>query len=225
MSFIETIETKSNDSISDCNSEELDTLLSEISRPKSKAAMDSGELVKGSNEFVKGFNGLVKGSSGLVKGFSGLVKGPNELVNSPIALTVRERCADDKSSYQETNSSSNDCTIPFKIVNSTKRKGRPKIRKKQQREAKRIRMELSTRQANALVQGTLVPVKNLSLVRTTLECSFNVTDALPVLHSITEVDASAWKSTRIVQIAREKKVLRQVAIVFRKTILRNVSLE
>ncbi|ETP34404.1 hypothetical protein F442_17323 [Phytophthora nicotianae P10297] len=118
MSSIETIETKSNDSISDCNSEELDTLLSEISRPKSKAAMDSGELVKGSNEFVKGFNGLVKG--------------PNELVNSPIALTVRERCADDKSSYQETNSSSNDDSIPFKIVKSTKRKGRPKIRKKQQ---------------------------------------------------------------------------------------------
>ncbi|ETK76631.1 hypothetical protein L915_17002 [Phytophthora nicotianae] len=146
MSSIETIETKSNDSISDCNSEELDTLLSEISRPKSKAAMDSGELVKGSNEFVKGFNGLVKGPSGLVKGPSGLVKGPsglvkgpsglvkgpNELVNSPIALTVRERCADDKSSYQETNSSSNDDSIPFKIVKSTKRKGLPKIRKKQQ---------------------------------------------------------------------------------------------
>ncbi|KAG6942434.1 hypothetical protein JG688_00018122 [Phytophthora aleatoria] len=71
-------------------------------------------------------------------------------------------------------------------------------------------------QANALIQGTLVPVKDLTLERKTLEYSFNVTDALPVLHSISQADAPLWKSTTVVQIARKRKVQRQVTIVFPK---------
>ncbi|KAF1787393.1 hypothetical protein GQ600_25471 [Phytophthora cactorum] len=74
-------------------------------------------------------------------------------------------------------------------------------------------------QANALIQGTLVPVKDLALVRKTLECSFISTDALPVLHNISQADAPMWKSTTVVQIARKRKVQRQVKIVFPKNYL------
>ncbi|KAG6950040.1 hypothetical protein JG688_00014355 [Phytophthora aleatoria] len=46
-------------------------------------------------------------------------------------------------------------------------------------------------QANALIQGTLVPVNDLALVRKTLECSFISTDAL---RSDVEVDYSCADS-------------------------------
>ncbi|KAG7389480.1 hypothetical protein PHYPSEUDO_010365 [Phytophthora pseudosyringae] len=77
-------------------------------------------------------------------------------------------------------------------------------------------MEHSIVEANALVQGTLVPVKDLALVRKTIARSFNVEDALPVLNSITQVEAPSWKSTTIVLLARKQKVHRKVTTVFPK---------
>ncbi|KUF77565.1 ATP-binding Cassette (ABC) Superfamily [Phytophthora nicotianae] len=104
----------------------------------------------------------------------------------------------------------------FRVSTSVKSKGRPKIRRKQAREAKKLRMDESIAEAKALVQGTLVPEKDLALVRKTLACSFNVEDALPVLHSIAKVDAPTWKATSIVQLARKQKVHKKVTIVFPK---------
>ncbi|KAG1688330.1 hypothetical protein DVH05_003762 [Phytophthora capsici] len=77
-------------------------------------------------------------------------------------------------------------------------------------------MRESKAEANELVQGTLIPVKDLSLVRKTLECNFNVVDALPVLSSITPQDSPTWKSTSIVLLAKKQKVHRKVTIVFPK---------
>lgn len=53
-------------------------------------------------------------------------------------------------------------------------------------------------------------------MRKTLACSFNVEDVVPVLHSITKVDAPTWKATSIVQLARKQKVHKKVTIVFPK---------
>ncbi|KUF79560.1 ATP-binding Cassette (ABC) Superfamily [Phytophthora nicotianae] len=107
----------------------------------------------------------------------------------------------------------------FRVSASVKSKGRPKIRRKQKREAKRIRMSEAIAEANALVQGTLVPVKDLALVRKTIVCSLNVTDALPVLASIEEVGSPSWSATSIVQLARKQKVQQKVTIVFPKNYL------
>ncbi|KAE8981685.1 hypothetical protein PR001_g23930, partial [Phytophthora rubi] len=108
-------------------------------------------------------------------------------------------------------SSARDC-----VSTAVKSKGRPKIRRKQTREAKKIRMEGSVAEANALVQGTLIPVKDLALIRKTMSRSLNVADALPVLNSIEQVDAPSWKSTAILLLARKQKVHRKVTIVFPK---------
>ncbi|KAF4130283.1 hypothetical protein GN958_ATG20698, partial [Phytophthora infestans] len=92
-----------------------------------------------------------------------------------------------------------------------------KMRRKQVREAKRLRMRDSITQTNELVQGILVPVKDLSLVRTTMEHSFNVADALPVLSSITSEDSPLWTVTSIVLLARKQKIHHKVRIVFPKS--------
>ncbi|KAF4042370.1 hypothetical protein GN244_ATG05363 [Phytophthora infestans] len=113
-------------------------------------------------------------------------------------------------------SSHEDITGQFRASTGVKSKGRPKIRRKQAREAKKLRMAESIAEAKALVQGTLVPEKDLALVRKPLTCSFNVEDAVPVLPSITKVDAPTWKATSIVQLARKQKVHKKVTIVFPK---------
>ncbi|KAG6961691.1 hypothetical protein JG688_00008966 [Phytophthora aleatoria] len=74
-------------------------------------------------------------------------------------------------------------------------------------------------EANALVQGTVVPVKDLALVCKTIEHSLNVTNALPVLASIKEVDSPSWEVTSTVQLARKQKVNQKVTIVFSKNYL------
>ncbi|KAF4130856.1 hypothetical protein GN958_ATG19861 [Phytophthora infestans] len=120
-------------------------------------------------------------------------------------------------------SSHEDITGQFRASTGVKSKGRPKIRRKQAREAKKLRMAESIAEAKALVQGTLVPEKDLALVRKPLTCSFNVEDAVPVLPSITKVDAPTWKATSIVQLARKQKVHEKVTIVFPKTTLASAS--
>ncbi|KAG2774384.1 hypothetical protein Pcac1_g14744 [Phytophthora cactorum] len=80
-------------------------------------------------------------------------------------------------------------------------------------------MEDSVEQANALIQRKLVLVKDSALAHKTIECTFNVTDDLSVLHNISHSDAPMWKSTTIVQIVRKRKVQRQDMIVFPKNYL------
>ncbi|OWZ22541.1 LOW QUALITY PROTEIN: hypothetical protein PHMEG_0002732 [Phytophthora megakarya] len=91
----------------------------------------------------------------------------------------------------------------------TKSKGRPKLRRKQVREAKKLRMEKSVAEAIALVQGTLVPVKCLALVRKTFECYFNMRCLFEPYGSIVECSqyCGAYKET---------KINRKVKIVFPK---------
>lgn len=178
---------------------------------KIPAVADSKQLEEG---VVK------KDPSELVIPTNQLVTPPNQLVTKTKPsvklqgqFAIRKRCTQHDDDDEESSSSEQD-KRRFEIVKSTKNKGRPKIRKKQQREAKRIRMVDSVHQANSLVQGTLVPLKDLALVRKTLEFSFNVTDALPVMNSITSFGAPTWKSTTVVQIARKRKINRQVTIAF-----------
>ncbi|KAE9086829.1 hypothetical protein PF006_g25939 [Phytophthora fragariae] len=149
-----------------------------------------------------------------------LGSGTNQSGKNPAQLVLRKRRTKSRTDSEdescEGNSNPEDITGRFFVSTAVKSKGRPKIRRKQTREAKKIRMEGSVAEANALVQGTLIPVKDLALVRKTMSRSFNVADALPVLNSIEQVDAPSWKSTTILLLARKQKVHRKVTIVFPK---------
>ncbi|KAF4130898.1 hypothetical protein GN958_ATG19903 [Phytophthora infestans] len=184
---------------------------------------DPNQLVKDPNQLEKHNSPLSESDSNpnqLVKDPNELVKDDNQLVKFPNQLVLRKRRttatdeSDDASSRDS--SSSEVLTGKFIVSKAVKSKGRPKVRRKQVREAKRLRMREASAEANELVQGRLVPVKDLSLVRKTLEHNGNVADALPVLNSITPEDSPTWKATSIVLLARKQKVHRKVTIVFPK---------
>ncbi|KAF4139377.1 hypothetical protein GN958_ATG11278 [Phytophthora infestans] len=177
----------------------------------SQLVKDPNQLVKDPNQLVKDPN--MKDPNELVKDDNQLVKFPNQLVLRKRRTTATDE-SDDASSRDS--SSSEVLTGKFIVSKAVKSKGRPKVRRKQVREAKRLRMRESSAEANELVQGRLVPVKDLSLVRKTLEHNGNVADALPVLNSITPEDPPTWKATSIVLLARKQKVHRKVTIVFPK---------
>ncbi|KAF4133066.1 hypothetical protein GN958_ATG17822 [Phytophthora infestans] len=199
-------------------------------KPKEDLLKDPSQLVKDPSQLVKAPNQLEKHLSPLsesdsnpnqlVKDPTELVKDDNQLVKFPNQLVLRKRRttatdeSDDASSRDS--SSSEVLTGKFIVSKAVKSKGRPKVRRKQVREAKRLRMRESSAEANELVQGRLVPVKDLSLVRKTLEHNGNVADALPVLNSITPEDPPTWKATSVVLLARKQKVHRKVTIVFPK---------
>ncbi|ETP33367.1 hypothetical protein F442_18096 [Phytophthora nicotianae P10297] len=163
--------------------------------------------VSDSNPLVSSTNPLVHDSYQLVSDIehgNELVTTTNELVNNGNSKKKRERQnASEKqtkkgvlngklirrkrqtiriSSGEDEASEVGNQVTPgsFRVSASVKSKGRPKIRRKQKREAKRIRMSEAIAEINALVQGTLVPVKDLSLVRKTIVRSLNVTDASPI---------------------------------------------
>ncbi|KAF4041571.1 hypothetical protein GN244_ATG06081 [Phytophthora infestans] len=145
----------------------------------------------------------------------------DESTEATCRLILRKRRSKERGDSSPGDSSSHeDITEQFRVSTGVKSKGRPKIRRKQAREAKELQMNDSIAEAKALVQGTLVPEKDLALVRKTLACSFNVEGAVPVLHSITKVDAPTWKATSIVQLARKQKVHKKVTIVFLKNYVR-----
>ncbi|OWZ00320.1 hypothetical protein PHMEG_00028519 [Phytophthora megakarya] len=101
-----------------------------------------------------------------------LVRATNQFVKGTKVKTKRSKPIAE-SSPEHSTSSAKDNDANFIINKAVKSKDRPKIRRKQVREAKKLRMVKSVAEANALVQGTLVPVKDLALVRKTLECCFN----------------------------------------------------
>ncbi|ETO64141.1 hypothetical protein F444_18282 [Phytophthora nicotianae P1976] len=163
--------------------------------------------VSDSNPLVSSTNPLVHDSYQLVSDIehgNELVTTTNELVNNGNSKKKRERQnASEKqtkkgvlngklirrkrqtiriSSGEDEASEVGNQVTPgsFRVSASVKSKGRSKIRRKQKREAKRIRMSEAIAEINALVQGTLVPVKDLSLVRKTIVRSLNVTDASPI---------------------------------------------
>ncbi|ETP52545.1 hypothetical protein F442_02461 [Phytophthora nicotianae P10297] len=147
------------------------------------------------------------------------VRAEREFADQPTEATcqlvLRKRRSKERGDSSPGDSSSHEgISGEFRASTSVKSNGRSKIRRKQAREAKKLRMDESIAEAKALVQGTLVPEKDLTLVRKTLACSSNVEDALPVLYSIAKVDASTWKATSIVQLARKQKVHKKVTIVF-----------
>ncbi|KAF4131110.1 hypothetical protein GN958_ATG19745 [Phytophthora infestans] len=215
---------------------ESNTDPNQLVKDPSQLVKDPNQLVKDPNQLVKDPNQLEKHQSPLSESDSNpnqLVKDPNELVKDdnklvkfPNQLVLRKRRttatdeSDDASSRDS--SSSEVLTGKFIVSKAVKSKGRPKVRRKQVREAKRLRMRESSAEANELVQGRLVPVKDLSLVRKTLEHNGNVADALPVLNSITPEDPPTWKATSIVLLARKQKVHRKVTIVFPKNMLLSV---
>ncbi|ETM54289.1 hypothetical protein L914_02357, partial [Phytophthora nicotianae] len=138
------------------------------------------------------------------------VRAEREFADQPTEATcqlvLRKRRSKERGDSSPGDSSSHEgISGEFRVSTSVKSNGRSKIRRKQAREAKKLRMDESIAEAKALVQGTLVPEKDLALVRKTLACSSNVEDALPVLYSIAKVDASTWKATSIVQLARKQK--------------------
>ncbi|ETP27503.1 hypothetical protein F442_23220 [Phytophthora nicotianae P10297] len=129
----------------------------------------------------------------LVKESKQLGEDTNQLVNTTSQLVVRKRraTATDESDVESSGSYSHEeVTGQFVISTAVKKQGKTQI------------------------QWTLVPVKDLSLVRKTMEQNFNVADAFPVLSSITPEDSPSWKATSIVLLARKQKVHRKVRIVF-----------
>ncbi|KAF4146137.1 hypothetical protein GN958_ATG04612 [Phytophthora infestans] len=190
---------------------ESNTDPNQLVKDPSQLVKDPNQLVKDPNQLVKDSNQLEKHQSPLsesdsnpnqlVKDPNELVKDDNQLVKFPNQLVLRKRRtaatdeSDDASSRDS--SSSEVLTGKFSVSKAVKSKGRPKVRRKQVREAKRLRMRLIA-------------------FRKTLEHNGNVADALPVLNSITPEDPPTWKATSIVLLARKQKVHRKVTIVFPK---------
>ncbi|KAE9062356.1 hypothetical protein PF007_g29938 [Phytophthora fragariae] len=102
----------------------------------------------------------------------------------------------------------------FKIASGIVSKGRPKIKRAVKIQAKSKRMKASTEEATRLVLGTLVPVKDLRAVRTTIAEAFNVFNAMPVLGSLKEIPAPPWKSTRFVIFSKSRPSILRMAEVF-----------
>ncbi|KAE8885090.1 hypothetical protein PF003_g30795 [Phytophthora fragariae] len=75
-------------------------------------------------------------------------------------------------------------------------------------------MKASTEEATRLVLGTLVPVKDLRAVRTTIAEAFNVLNAMPVLGSLKEIPAPPWKSTRFVILSKSRPSVLRMTEVF-----------
>ncbi|KAF4039072.1 hypothetical protein GN244_ATG08819 [Phytophthora infestans] len=203
---------------SDNDDTELVELLQSGSQPKPAVQKPSNTIDKAAafelSQSVKDTNQSVNVEGGIV----------DESTEATCRLILRKRRSKERGDSSPCDSSSNeDITGQFRVSTGVKGKGRPKIRRKQAREAKKLRMGESIAEAKALVQGTLVPEKDLALVHKTLTCSFNVEDAVPGRHSITKVDAPTWKATSIVQLARKQKVHKKVIIFFQRTTLASAS--
>ncbi|KAF4127864.1 hypothetical protein GN958_ATG22920 [Phytophthora infestans] len=180
---------------SDNDDTELVELLQSGSQPKPAVQKPSNTIDKAAafelSQSVKDTNQSVNVEGGIV----------DESTEATCRLILRKRRSKERGDSSPCDSSSNeDITGQFRVSTGVKGKGRPKIRRKQAREAKKLRMGESIAEAKALVQGT-----------------FNVEDAVPGRHSITKVDAPTWKATSIVQLARKQKVHKKVIIFFQRT--------
>jgi hypothetical protein len=101
-------------------------------------------------------------------------------------------------------SDSDSSSTPYRLSPSIVSKGRPAMKRSQKATLKKKRMKRSNDTATRLVLGTLVPVQDPKAVRATIDEAFTVVSAMPVLGSLTQVDAPPLRATKIVLLSKAK---------------------